>query len=136
VLGRLGIPAPPGLDGIDLAPSWAGGTLPARALFAEADHNNVVDGQPVLGVRDMARLGSEKLLLDRDTGRVQLYDLAGDPDETRDLAGQRAGRVEELRAVLERFRAGAVAPRESGQALSADEAELLKALGYGGDDDR
>jgi arylsulfatase A-like enzyme len=136
LLGRLGLPVPPGLDGIDLASSWSGGTLPERVLFAEADHNNVVDGQSVLGIRAMARRGDQKLLLDVDTGRTSLFDLARDPGETEDLAGARADAVRELLGALERHRASGVAARGSGKELSPDESDLLKQLGYGGDDER
>lgn len=135
ILGRLGIPAPPGLDGIDLAPSWSGGRLPERALFAEADHNNVVDGRPAIGVREMVRLGSEKLLFEVDTGRASLFDLSSDPAETSDLAQTHADRARALLETLERHRATAVEARESGQELSADEQALLKKLGYAGDDE-
>jgi hypothetical protein len=34
----------------------------------------------------------------------QLYDLASDPGETRNLAGQEPGRVKEMAAMLEKIR--------------------------------
>jgi len=135
VLGRLGIEPLPGLDGLDLAPTWQGRTLPERVLFAEADHNNVVDGKPVVDVRSMARQGQEKLHLDRVTDQVTLFDLAQDPDETVDLATRSPERARVLRAALDRFLTGAVAGATSGKALSQEDLDLLRELGYAGDDD-
>jgi len=134
VLGLLGLPAPGGLDGIDLAPSWNGAPLPARALFGEADHNNVVAGQPVVDIKRMARLGTDKLHLDRLTGDVQLFDLAHDPGEQEDLARAQPERAARLRTVLEHFLEGAVAGQTSGAELTPENLELLRELGYAGDD--
>jgi len=138
LLGLLGIPPPASLDGLDLAATWIPGAqpLPARALFGEADHNNVVDGQPVIDIKRMARLGPEKLLLDRHTGVAELYDLGLDPLEQQDLSAERAERVELLRAALARFLDGMVASEESGRELSPEDLELLRELGYAGDDER
>ncbi len=133
VLGRLGIAAPAHLDGLDLAPAWSGAALPERLLFGEADHNNVVDGKPVLDIKRMARLGHEKLHLDRHTEEAQLFDLAQDPREQRDLAASSPQRVELLRAALARFQGGAVAGQASGTELSTQNLELLRELGYAGD---
>jgi arylsulfatase A-like enzyme len=134
ILGRLGIAPPPDLDGLDLAPAWSGGRLAERLLFGEADHNNVVGGQQVIDVRRMARLGREKLHLERDTGRVQLFDLAGDPGERRDLSATSPQRVALLRAALARFLDGAVAGEESGTELDEEDLRLLRELGYAGDE--
>jgi arylsulfatase A-like enzyme len=135
LLARLGIAAPAPLDGLDLAPSWSGGRLAPRALFGEADHNNVVDGRTVLDMKRMARIGREKLHLDRHTERVQLYDLAADPRETRDLATTAPERVALLRAALASFLDGAVAGQASGSELTEENLELLRELGYVGDDE-
>jgi arylsulfatase A-like enzyme len=133
ILARLEIAPPARVDGVDLAPAWSGGRLSERVLFGEADHNNVVDGQPVIDVKRMARLGHEKLHLDRHSGAVQLFDLARDPREQRDLAASAPERVELLRAALARFLAGAVAGQTSGAELSAENLELLRRLGYAGE---
>ena len=135
VLGRLGIEAPPGLDGLDLAQAWDGARLPERVLFGEADHNNKVDGQPVIDIKRSARRGAHKLHLDRHTGTYTLFDLARDPREQRDLLPGAGTELEPLRAALERFLAGGVAGAESGQALSEEELELLRKLGYAGEAD-
>jgi arylsulfatase A-like enzyme len=135
VLARLGIPAPAGVDGVDLAPAWSGGALPERLIFGEADHNNVVDGKPVIDIKRMARAGREKLHLDRHTDDVQLYDLGADPAESRDLAASAPERVAALRAALARFLDGAVDSSASGAVPTAEELELLRELGYAGDDE-
>jgi arylsulfatase A-like enzyme len=130
LLGRLGLPAPPGLDGLDLAPTWTGGALPERALFAEADHHNRVEGQPMNDIKRSARIGDDKLHLDRHTGQVELFNLSHDPGEQEDLAAAFPERVAPLRAALDRFLAAAVAGETSGAELSAEEVELLRSLGY------
>jgi arylsulfatase A-like enzyme len=134
ILSVLGMAPPAPVDGIDLVPAWGGATLPERVLFGEADHNNRVDGKPVIDIKRMARLGPAKLHLDRSTEAVQLYDLASDPHEQRDLAARAPERVELLRAALARFLDGAVASQASGAELSPAELELLRQLGYAGDE--
>src|SRR5262245_44249888 len=97
-------------DGLDAGVLWRGGRLPARALFAEADHTNVVEEKPVLDIKCMVRRGAEKLHLDRHSQAVELYDLEQDPAEQVDLARARPERVAALLEELHRFQAGAVAP--------------------------
>jgi arylsulfatase A-like enzyme len=135
VLGCLGLPLPGPVDGLDLASAWNGGRLAPRALFGEADHNNVVDGKPVVDIKRMARFGDEKLHVDRHSGAVALYDLAKDPGEARDLAAERAERVAVLRAALSRFLDGEVTSEASGAELSDENLELLRELGYAGDEE-
>ena len=135
ILGRLGLAPPPHLDGLDLAPAWSGTQLPERLLFGEADHNNVIDGKQVIDVRRMARLGHEKLHLERDTERVQLFDLARDPGEQHDLSSTAPQRVALLRTALTRFLDGAVAGQASGAELSEADLRLLRELGYAGEEE-
>jgi len=129
ILALMGIPSSMARDGFDLTPTWSGGALPERLLFAEADHNNKIDGEFVNDIRKMVRRGDQKLLVDTHTGRLELYDLAQDRGESRDLSGSEAERVRELQAALERFLAGAV----EGEAIpppSEEERKRLEALGY------
>src|SRR5206468_3350010 len=60
---------------------------------------------------------------------------ADDPGAVRVLAARPIGR-RRSRAGLERFLDGAVAGQASGKALSADELELLRKLGYAGDEEK
>jgi arylsulfatase A-like enzyme len=132
ILAVLGLPAAGPLDGVDLSPSWAEPARPppARLLFAEADHGNVVDGQPVIDSRRMVRLGPEKLCVDRLTQRTELYDLARDSGEQHELAAGRPERVALLRAALERHLAGQAPSQENQTTLGPQELELLRSLGY------
>lgn len=92
-----GVPAPVGLDSRSLVPAFAG-TDPGRELLCSV----YMDGQR------MVTDGRWKLILYRVKGaeRVQLFDLAADPGECRDRAGEagQAGRIAALRARLERWR--------------------------------
>jgi arylsulfatase A-like enzyme len=132
ILGLLGLPATGLLDGIDLSASFTDPTrpAPARLIFGEADHGNVVDGQPVIDSRRMARLGSEKLCVDRLTQRTELYDLDRDAAEQDELSARRPERVALLAAALERHLAAAAPPQENQAVLGPQELELLRSLGY------
>ena len=92
-------------DGIDLLPHLSGtaGAPPARDLFWR------------FGPQAAVRRGNWKLVrwrdfeAKRDSG-WQLYDLAADVGETRDLAAQRPELVADLRQAWERWNAKNVAP--------------------------
>ena len=130
----LGVAPRAAMDGIDVSPLFAGRALEPRLFFAEADQNNKVPGQQEVDRKVMVRRGAAKLIEDRVQGRFELYDLATDPRETRELSAARPADTEELRAALERFRAGA----RAGQPIVApsdEEQRRLDAMGYGGDDD-
>jgi arylsulfatase A-like enzyme len=121
------------LDGIDLTRLWAeGAEAPEpRYLFAEADHNNIVDGEDVVDIGRMIRIGDEKLCYDTITGRKELYDLATDPGELNDLSEERPERVAELFAELQRFmeRETASGAREL-EPLDEEMLQDLNRLGY------
>ncbi|HEX6882070.1 MAG TPA: sulfatase [Planctomycetota bacterium] len=92
LLGLAGLPAPAPLDGVDLAPLLAaGGALPSRALYFHYPHRRATSA---------VRRGDEKLVHAWSSGTSELYDLAADPGETRDLAGERPQRVRELESEL------------------------------------
>jgi len=80
-----------------------------------------------------------KLIIDHGHGWTQLYDLAADPLEQRDLAGAMPERVAEMSAALAAHRAanlelrGEAPAHETSSALDAELVERLRALGYGGD---
>ena len=130
LLALTGLSAPAGIDGRDLGP-LARGEAPSesRFLFAEADHNNVVNGEKVQDLLRMVRSGDWKLQLDTVSGAVELYDLASDPGETRDLSESEPDRtallLERLKAFLEAEASGSrIAPP------SSEELDRLRALGY------
>jgi arylsulfatase A-like enzyme len=132
LLAILGLPASGPFDGIDLSPSWADPVrpLPGRLLFGEADHGNLVDGQPVVDSRRMARLGSAKLVSDRVARREELYDLALDPAERHDLSAQELERTAQLSAALARHLASQMPSQDNRTGLSEADLELLRSLGY------
>ncbi len=73
------------------------------------------------------RTAEAKLVVDPESGEQALYDLLRDPGETRNVAGEQAEAVEQVRALVDReIRAWrGMAPRLDG---AAD--ERLRALGY------
>ena len=120
------------LDGIDLSPALRGEALPAdRLLFSEADHNNRFQGDDVVDIKRLLRVGDEKLIYNRLSGEKEYYDLATDPLEQVDLAASRPERVEELFRQLEEWmnRPVSTDSREIGPMDATTEAEL-KRLGY------
>ena len=87
----------------------------------------------------MAALGDGrwKLVWHEADGRFELYDLASDPGEQRDLAALQPERVEQLHAELLALRRAALADaplvadeRASGAGLGAAERRALADLGY------
>lgn len=133
VLDALGVPVPPGVQGRDLLPSIEEGTpLPSRMRLAE------------VGARFAVRFGDGLKLLGRlEDGQVlsrRLYRVREDPGEKRNLLTELEGR-RAYAARLTRYRAWreatAAGDREHGadaSSLRAEERDLLRALGYAGED--
>lgn len=84
------------LLGLDAPPDWQGRSLlapdPGAAHFY-TDHTSWQEG---------LRHGSWKYILDRDSGRGELFDLAADPGETRDVSPEHPARAARYREHLER----------------------------------
>jgi len=122
VLGVLGSPVPPAVEGVDLAPLWgADGPREERVLFSHA-----VNGAEVTLA---ARERRYKLHYDVRSGRHALYDLERDPAERVDVAGERAEVTDRLLAHLERYR-DTKTEGEVIRQLEPDVAEKLRKLGY------
>src|SRR5262245_2708066 len=134
LLGSMGLDARTPRDGLDLGVLWRGGTLPARALFGEADQDTRLAGHEQFDTKRMVRRGNDKLIQDRVAQRAELFDLASDPGERHDLSSERVDRARELGAELERFLAGSIAS-ERVAPPSAEERARLEQLGYGGGGD-
>ena len=130
----MGVAARAPMDGLDVSPLFAGGSLPERPFFAEADQNNKLAGQQEVDRKRMIRRGHEKLIEDDVEGRIELYDLALDPHERTDLSARDPERVRALREELRRFRAGSRGS-ESMNGPTEEERRRLDAMGYGGDGD-
>ncbi len=110
ILDLAGVELPPEGEGMSLAPALAGQNVQMRATVFAA-----FQGGQSLGPDDsrqrMVRHGSWKLMETRLAGQTQrqLFNLADDPWETRNLADDpaHAGRLTDLRRLLNRERAQA-----------------------------
>jgi arylsulfatase A-like enzyme len=127
LLGLVGVPAPPDLDGIDLAPAWAdpGRRAPERFLFAEADHNSGVTE----GNRRAVRGRRYKLHYDMISGNARIFDLEKDPKELSAMAPEALPEGKEL---MQQLRESMLTKhqREKRAPLPAREVERLRSLGY------
>jgi arylsulfatase A-like enzyme/Flp pilus assembly protein TadD len=116
VLGRLGVPAPPG-DGVDLlGPSAAQGEAYAETLYPET-----------FGWAGLRSYRDRHLKL-VDAPRPELYDVLSDPAEAHDLAAARPADVDRLRRALAAARQGE--RTATGGPVDPEAAERLRALGY------
>jgi arylsulfatase A-like enzyme len=94
------LPADRAYDGVDLLPHLRGETpaRPHEALFWRAGGHRAV------------LAGHEKLVSDTRTGNRMLFDLAADPSEQNDRAGENPVRADELEAKLRAWEAELVPP--------------------------
>jgi len=114
LLDAAGLRAPDGvvLDGASLRPVLDGtGGVPARDLVWHYPHYSNQGGRPAaaLVAGDGPVPGTEKLVEHFEDGRLELFDLAADPGETRDLAVERPERVRTLHDRLVAWRQGVAA---------------------------
>jgi arylsulfatase A-like enzyme len=121
-----GIEAPAGILGRDFAAALRGAPPPrVTAVFAEG-----VNGNPRMsGVRTL----SQKLIWDEKRGELQLYDLASDPEECRNLSSEDRASVARLESYLESQRSrnaarGVLTPET--MSIDGELEKQLKALGY------
>jgi arylsulfatase A len=116
--------APAGaVDGRSLLPLLGGNHSPERPLFWHYPHYSDQGGKPAGAVR----LGDWKLLEFYEDGRLELFHLADDPGEQRNLVRREAARAKKLHAVLAEWRrsAGAVMPSPNPQYDPAHASEEL-----------
>jgi arylsulfatase A-like enzyme len=138
LLGLLGLapPDPAARVGVDLGPRLRGAAADAGAperihygvsgeALLEGNPRRVKGGPPWT----MVRSGRWKLVRapGRNGVRFELYDLATDPGEARDLAPGQPERVAALAALLDR---GPGAPAASGPAVRPEVEAELRGLGY------
>jgi arylsulfatase A-like enzyme/Flp pilus assembly protein TadD len=111
------------LDGHDLSASLLANSEPMPAdLFAETEY------PAIFGWSDLATLrrGHLKLIA---SPKPELYDLAADPRETRNLLSDERRTYRDLSTSLELLRAGA-APAATAPAVDAETRAKLASLGY------
>jgi arylsulfatase A-like enzyme len=138
ILDLLGIdPGDHEFHGESLA-SWLRGEGRAAAgapapILSEVDYQPGKHGLPLKRtVKQGIIVGDRKLIRDGLTGKLELYDLAKDPNETHDLAEVDSSSLAALIPMLEaelvrtRSRRGAVEERT----LSPEERAQLRELGY------
>ncbi|MDZ4288950.1 MAG: sulfatase [Prosthecobacter sp.] len=96
------------LDGVSLLPLLAGGSIAERPLYWHYPHYGNQGGAPGGAVR----LGDWKLIEWYEDGRRELYNLREDLEEKNDLAASKPDKVQELAALLAKWRqkVGAVMP--------------------------
>ncbi len=122
ILDALGMPKPPDLPGRSLLPAANGGTLAPAPAYFEAMSSALNRGwAPLAG---LVR-GSYKLI---DLPIPELFDLAQDPHETRNLAAAEPQTLDLVRGELGRLRQAD--PGLARQKESLDTRERLRALGY------
>jgi Flp pilus assembly protein TadD len=118
----LGLPLAVEVDGRDISPSLLAGAEPATAdLYAESRHPSAFGWSPLYAVR---RNGFKFV----DAPRPELYDLARDPSELRDVREERRREAAALATSL-----AALATPERNPAAAPSDAEsraLLQSLGY------
>jgi choline-sulfatase len=124
VLDLLEAPALPDTDGVSLRPLLSGRKQELPPAYAESQQPWLGYGWAPLAA---VRTAGEKLVL---APRPELYDLARDPDERKDLASARPADVARLRALARQAEARGTAP--SVRADDRQTAERLRALGYVG----
>jgi arylsulfatase A-like enzyme len=111
--------------------SLAAGTDPHGEVFAEVDYQ-ALPGDPVGNVALRTVLSRRwKLIEDRASGRLELYDLEADPGERRDLA---ADQPRSASALATRFRiledAASGRLPETADPLDDETRDALRSLGY------
>lgn len=87
ILDYAGIECPDCADGVSIRPLLEGGSIEDRPLFWHYPHYGNQGGEPSSVIRE----GDWKLIYYHEDGRNELYDLAGDPGETTDRAGDEPG---------------------------------------------
>ena len=130
VLDFLGLPALSGVQGTSLLPLLRGDRQDLELTgYGESIELAAAFGGDVLR---FVREGSWKYI---HTPTPTLYDLAGDPGETQNLAAREPEKTSHLRARLEELLAAAPAgPADAAQSVDAETRAELIALGYVGAD--
>lgn len=132
LLDLAGLPIPARMDGVSLKANVlepgaaAGEDLEA---FSQVGLNDRIPDQDYLSIRTPGM----KYILERKTGREQLFDLKADPAERRNIAAKRAKIIEKLREKALQFTAAESAKKPGAveqKDLDESRKEQLRSLGY------
>ena len=129
LLELLGLPSSdPAFDADSFAPLARGEGGAPEAVFSEVDYHQ---HPGMRASQRMVLVHPHKLIEDRLSGGVSLFDLSEDPGEQRDLSARRPEVVASLRAELARIvtALGDAAPAPAAP-LSEEARERLRDLGY------
>jgi arylsulfatase A-like enzyme len=122
------------MHGVSLAPVLEGrGVLhPELPIFLFRQHylRGVDSGVPVAGEQYAVRVGDWKLILGPEEGTRLLFDVARDPRERRDRAAEEPERAAELERRITAWRAEHERAETAPEAISPEDLERLRALGY------
>ncbi|HSG70839.1 MAG TPA: sulfatase, partial [Planctomycetaceae bacterium] len=96
-LANIPVPEQQDIDGVSLVPLLKGQTIADRPLFWHYPHYGNQGGEPssIISENDW------KLIHYHEDGRDELYNLAEDPIEQKDLASSEPARTKQLRAKLD-----------------------------------
>jgi arylsulfatase A-like enzyme len=105
---------------------------PSQPIFLFRQHyeRGFDSGVPVAGEQYAVRLGDWKLILGPEEGTRQLFDVARDPRERRNLAAEQPERAAELERRIAEWRAQHARAETAPEAISPEDLERLRALGY------
>jgi arylsulfatase A-like enzyme/cytochrome c-type biogenesis protein CcmH/NrfG len=137
VLGEVGLPVPAQVQGHSLLPEIRG-TKTLSDHGASVEHDHILYGEtflPRIHFNWSELRGSENAKYHFiDAPKPELYDLAKDPGETRNLFAEKKAVADEMRAKLSSMIREYSAGKEMAEKTALDPAlmERLKALGYAG----
>jgi arylsulfatase A-like enzyme/Tfp pilus assembly protein PilF len=125
ILDLLGIPPPPGVQGVSLLPLARGEHMTLQALSESYYPRYHYGWSELTGLRD----GRYEFIR---APRRELYDLRSDPGEGQDLSGPDAGKADLLASALETMlkRVTRTAPLKGPERVDPETEERLAALGY------
>ena len=126
ILGLFELPVPAGVNGRDLAGSWKSDTWESRPVYAESEYARWSFGWAPLYTLITPRW---KYI---EAPRPELYDLAADPREIANIAGENPGMVRDMSGVLRSLMAS-YEHQTAPPVQDADRAlQQLSGLGYVG----
>lgn len=119
------------VQGNNLLPRIRGGGKNGKAQEYAFSQRRSSDKEHLSGKRMLAVQDDRyKLILSHPGGREELYDLASDPGETRDIAAERPGERARLRAELDAWLDRTPASASRSGRVPKEKVEALQALGY------